>query len=60
MYVPVLAGAGGSPPLFRCDLRARGVEDPQFGHWRNAKNVGFTRVVSVMRAARTCIIRIFQ
>ena len=53
IYAPVLAGAGGSPPLFRCDLRARclktlcfigfvGVEDPEFGQWRNAgKNRGF-------------------
>ena len=41
-----------------CVLRGFvGVEDPQFGQWRNAKTVGFTRVVSVMRAARTCIIR---
>ena len=23
MYAPALAGAAGSPPLFRCDLRAR-------------------------------------
>ena len=36
-----------------------GVEDPQFGQWRNAKTVGFTSVVSVMRAARTCIIGFF-
>ena len=70
MYALALAGAAGSPPLFRCDLRARcskhcilqgfaGVEDPQFGHWRNAKTMGFTRVVSAMPAARTCIIGIF-
>ena len=35
-----------------------GVEDPQLGQWRNAKTVGFTRVVSVLRASRTCIIGI--
>ena len=37
-----------------------GVEDPQFGQWRNAKTMGFTRVVSVMRAARACITAIFE
>ena len=43
-----------------CVLRGFvGVEDPQFGQWRNAKTVGFTRVVSVMRATRTCIIGCF-
>ena len=36
-----------------------GVEGLQFGQWRNAKTVGFTRVVSVMRAARTCVIGSF-
>ena len=33
-----------------------GVEGSQFGQWRNAKTVGFTRVVSVMRAGRACVI----
>ena len=31
----------------------------QFGQWQNAKTMGFTRAVSVMRAARTCIIGFF-
>ena len=74
MYALVLAGAAGSPPLFRCELHARcsktrcftgfcGVEDPQFGQWRNAKTVGFTRVVSVVRAGgagRACVIGSFE
>ena len=62
--------AAGSPPLWRCDLRAWcsktlcflqgfvAVEDPKLEQWRNAQTMGFTRVVSVMRAARTCIIGI--
>ena len=57
----------GAPPPCRCDLLRVwcskqcvlqgfvGVEDPKCGQWRNAQTVGFTRVVSVMRAARTRI-----
>ena len=69
MYAPVLAGAGGSPPLCRCDLRAwcsKTMFYRVLWAWKiqnldlqNAKTVGFTRVVSVMRAARTCVIGFF-
>ena len=48
----------------RCVLQGFvGVEDPQFGQWRNAKTVGFTRVVSVVRAGgagRACVIGSFE
>ena len=60
-----LAGAGGSPPLCRCDLRAWCSKTLCFiGLWKiqnldSVQTVGFTRVVSVMRTARTCIIRSF-
>ena len=69
MYALALAGAAGSPPLCRSCVRGVqkhcalqgfvGVEDQNFGQWRNAKTVGFTRVVSVLHAARTCIIGFF-
>ena len=72
MYAAVLAGAAGwvsrrcaavicvRAVQKHCVLQGFvGVEDPKFGQWRNAKTVGSTSVVSVTRAARTCIIVFF-